>query len=103
MVYKVPPFKIKCPTVAVPGAVPKRASELIDNVPADIVVAPVYVLDPDNVNVPDPALVNAKAPDHCQMAPVIELAPELVILSVQFPPMLTADKTFVVILILLKT
>jgi len=63
----------------------------------------VYVLVPDNVNEPDPALVNAKTPDHCQIAPVIELVPELVILSVPFPPMLTADKTFVVILILLKT
>ena len=37
---KVPPLRTNEPAVAAPGAVPKLALALIDNVPAEIVVIP---------------------------------------------------------------
>ena len=44
--------------VAEPGAVPRLPSLLIDNVPALIVVVPVYVFAPDSVILPEPILVS---------------------------------------------
>ena len=65
--------------------------------PPDIVVAPVYVLVPDNVNVPDPALVSAKAVEPSLITPVIELVPPLVTLNVPVDLILAAVNTSVVI------
>jgi hypothetical protein len=48
------------------------------NVPAEIVVAPEYVLTPDKVNVPEPAFVKLMAPE---ITPVIELELEFVTLN----------------------
>ena len=47
----VPPFNVKCPAVAEPGAAPNPLSALILIVPALIVVDPEYVLVPERVNV----------------------------------------------------
>ena len=58
---KVPPFNVKWPADGEPGAAPKPLSALILSLPAEIVVTPVNVFVPDNVNVPEPALV--KLPD----------------------------------------
>jgi hypothetical protein len=53
----VPPSKVIDATVTEPGAVPRFASEDTDNVPAEIVVVPVYVFVPLNTNVPEPVFV----------------------------------------------
>ena len=71
--FKVPPFKVKCPAVAELGEVPKPESAPILIVPAVIEVAPVYVFSPDKVNIPDPDFVNNPAPD---ITPEIVSSPE---------------------------
>ena len=55
----VPPLKISV-FVALP--LPNAEVEFAFNVPAEIVVAPVYVFVPVNVNVPAPLFVNAPEP-----------------------------------------
>ena len=46
-----------------PGVAPRLALEDIEIAPADRVVEPEYVFDPESVRVPEPTLVNAAAPD----------------------------------------
>ena len=60
---KAPPDNVIESAVNVPGAVPKLASELIDKIPPEIVVLPEYVFAPDKVNVPEPDLLTAIAPE----------------------------------------
>ena len=76
---KVPPFNVKCPAVADPGADPKPLSALILIVPALIVVDPEYVLVPDKVKVPEPAF--AKLPDPL-ITPEIVSLPESPVVNV---------------------
>ena len=59
---KIPPFNVKCPAVAVPGAAPKPLSALILIVPPLIVVVPEYVFAPDKVKVPEPLFVSNPVP-----------------------------------------
>ena len=61
--FKVPPFKVKCPAVDEFGAAPNPESAEILIIPAVIEVAPVNVFSPDKVSVPDPAFVHNPAPD----------------------------------------
>ena len=67
----VPPFNVKCPAVAEPGAAPNPLSAPIVIVPALIVVDPEYVLVPDKVKVPEPAL--AKLPDQLITPEIVSL------------------------------
>ena len=53
----VPPFNVKCPAVADPGAAPNPLSAPILIVPALIVVDPEYVFTPESNNVPFPDFV----------------------------------------------
>jgi hypothetical protein len=59
-------------TVVPASAVPRAVLLETDNLPALTVVAPVYVLLEDTVNVPPPALVNVPAPE---ITPAIVLSP----------------------------
>ena len=45
-----------------PATVPRAVLFAAVTTPAEIVVAPVYELAPDKVNVPDPSLVNVPEP-----------------------------------------
>ena len=54
LVFKVPPFRVKCAAVTLPGAVPKLPSADTTKVPALIVVLPLKVLAPERVRVPLP-------------------------------------------------
>ena len=67
------------------------------NVPALIVVAPVYVFVADKVKVPVPAFVIAKAVAPLLIIPVIELVPVFVILNVPVDLIAAAVRTSVVI------
>ena len=51
---------------------PSAAALEAFNIPADIVVAPVYELLPDNVNIPDPDLVIVQAPDMTPLTVPVE-------------------------------
>ena len=57
---------------------------------------------PDNVHVPDPALVSAKAVEPLLIIPVIELVPELATLKVPEDEIAAALSAFVVISIPVK-
>ena len=81
VVFKVPPLKIILSASTVPGVAPILAEDEIAIVPAEMVVEPEYVLDPDNVKVPEPALVRAPAPEITQEivsspeSPVVKVIP----------------------------
>ena len=72
---KVPPFNVKCPAVAEPGAAPNPLSAPILIVPALIVVDPEYVLVPERVKVPESTLVNV--PEPAIIPPYVKVVPEL--------------------------
>jgi len=69
-VAKVKPARSRVPFVetVVPAAAVPRGESVPNpappnfNVPAEIVVRPVYWLEPDKINVPDPSLVNVPEP-----------------------------------------
>ena len=63
VVFRVPPLKIILSASADPGVAPKLALEETAIVPADKVVEPVYVFDPESVKIPDPAFANDPAPE----------------------------------------
>ena len=71
----VPPFNVRCPAVAEPGAAPNPLSALILIVPALIVVDPEYVLVPERVKVPESTLVNV--PEPAIIPPYVKVVPEL--------------------------
>ena len=54
--------------------VPRASSAVTFNIPALIVVAPVYVFVPLKVKVPDPTFVNAPAPSNTPENSVVELS-----------------------------
>ena len=60
---RVPPLKIKLSASADPGVAPKLSLEEIEIVPADKVVEPVYVFEPESVKIPKPALANEPVPE----------------------------------------
>ena len=60
---RVPPLKIILSASADPGVAPKLSLEEIEIVPADKVVEPVYVFEPERVKIPEPALANEPDPE----------------------------------------
>ena len=79
VVFNVPPLKIILSASADPGVAPKLALEDTAIVPADKVVEPVYVFDPESVKIPDPAFANDPAPE---MTPETVSLPESPVVKV---------------------
>ena len=66
----VPPFRFSCVATTEPGAVPRLVSVLIENVPAETVVVPLYEFE---------ELLRVKVPAACFVSePVPETVPERV-------------------------
>ena len=62
VVFKVPPLKIILLDTAGSGVAPKLAFDEIVNFPAEIWVAPVYVLVPLKISSPEPDFVKSPEP-----------------------------------------
>ena len=95
VINNVPPLNVRRSASKL-EILPNPASVLIDKIPAEIVVIPVWVFVPDKTKVPVPALVNTAASPSLAITPVIsEEEPVLVTLIV--PPTFrsTALKSFV--------
>ena len=79
----VPPSNVSESTVGDPGAVPSRASELIERMPPLMLVLPVKVFAPDSVTVPEVVLFRLPEPPRMPLTvplcssnvPVVERTP----------------------------